>query len=224
MSSDVGGCGVLECGAIEGDVFVVSAPSGAGKTTLLRAVFDTYPEVTAGIGYSVSHTTRPPRSTEVDGANYHFVDEAAFRHLIAEDGFHEWAEVHGHLYGTSCAAVETVRASGRDVILEIDIQGAEQIRRRVPSAVSIFVLPPSFEILTSRLVGRGSEDPDQIARRLRNAEGELRAVEGYDYVIVNDSLREAARALAAIFFARRSLRHRMRPSIDRVLATVPVVS
>ncbi|MEM8930977.1 MAG: guanylate kinase [Acidobacteriota bacterium] len=203
------------------DVFILSAPSGAGKSTLIQALYRDHAEVTAGLGFSVSHNTRPPRESEVDGRHYHFVDEAAFRGLVDDGAFLEWAEVHGQLKGTSLAEVERLRREGLDLLLEIDVQGAEQVRARLPEAVSIFVLPPSFRELEQRLRGRGSEGEEQLRRRLTDAEAELRRAEEFDYVIVNDDATLAADALATILRARRFRRARMQPQINRLFATLP---
>lgn len=201
--------------SLRGACFVITAPSGAGKSTLLRRVFADHPESTEKLAFSVSHNTRPPRPGEVDGRDYHFVGEREFRRLVEEGGFLEWAEVHGQLKGTSLDEVERLRAAGRDVLLEIDVQGAEQIRRRVGDAVTVFVLPPSFGELERRLRERGLDDAEQIERRLEDARRELGRAGEFEYVIVNDDLAEAARALAAIFLANRFRRDRMQSHIDR---------
>ena len=204
-----------------GELFVLSAPSGAGKTTLIRRVFDSNPEIAASMTFSVSHTTRPPRTGEVDGEDYHFVSRETFERMMAEDRFLEWALVHGRHYGTSLEGVEQQTARGRDVLLDIDVQGARSIRQRVPEAPSVFILPPSFEILESRLRGRGLDPPEQIARRLRNALGEIRECIDFDYVIVNDDLDRASAALASVFHSRRFHRQRMQGQIDRILSDFP---
>ncbi|NDY41639.1 guanylate kinase [Dissulfurirhabdus thermomarina] len=184
---------------MEGDLFVISAPSGAGKTTLCRRLLA---EV-AGLDFSVSHTTRPPRPGEVDGRDYHFVDREVFEAMRARGDFLEWAEVHGNLYGTSRQAVSAALAAGRDVLLDIDVQGAREIRRVFPGACYVFILPPSLEALEARLRGRGSEDEAAAALRLANARRELHAASEYDYVVVNDELDAACEGLRAIVTARR---------------------
>lgn len=204
-----------------GDLFVLSAPSGAGKSTLIRMLFERFPELARRLAFSVSHATRPAREGEVHGQHYYFVDDASFQSIIAGGGFLEWAEVHGHYKGTSLEEVNRLRAAGRDVLLEIDVQGARQVRQRVQGAVSVFILPPSFSVLERRLRGRGSDDESQIRRRLRDAGEEIRESVSYDYVIVNDDLSEACEALAAIFHARRFHQDRMQPQIQRVLNTLP---
>ena len=204
-----------------GDLFVLSAPSGAGKSTLIRTLFERFPELARRLAFSVSHTTRPAREGEVDGRHYYFVDEATFRSMIEGGRFLEWADVHGHFKGTSLDEVERLRAAGKDVLLEIDVQGAAQIRRRVKGAVSVFVLPPSYQALERRLRGRGSESEKQILRRLRDAVVEIRECVDYEYVILNDDLTDACEALAAVFHARRFHHDRMQSQIQRVLKTLP---
>jgi guanylate kinase len=180
-------------------VIVVSAPSGAGKTTVLaRALRDL-----GGIRFSVSHTTRLPRGAERDGVEYHFVDRAAFERLRADGGLLEWAEVHGNLYGTSLAEIERASAAGVDVLLDVDVQGAVQVRRRIPDAVKVFILPPSYEVLERRLRGRGQDDEAAIRRRLAAAGREIDAFERYDYAIVNDDLDACVEELKSIVRAAR---------------------
>jgi guanylate kinase len=156
-----------------------------------------------GLGFSVSHTTRQPRSGEADGVHYHFVDRPAFERLIADGAFAEWAEVHGNLYGTSFGALEARLAEGSDVILDIDVQGALQIRSRVQGAVLVFVLPPSLGELRCRLEGRGLDGPKTIERRMGNAKGEMALAERYDYLVVNEDVSLATRNLASIIRAER---------------------
>ncbi|KPV39100.1 guanylate kinase [Thiohalorhabdus denitrificans] len=182
-----------------GLLIILSAPSGAGKTSLYRALL----ERVDGVVASVSHTTRAPRPGERDGVDYHFVDEAEFERQVAEGAFLEHARVFDRYYGTSRAAVEAERAAGRDVVLEIDWQGARQIRERVADAVSVFVLPPSREALRERLEGRGQDDPEVIERRMRDAEAEISHYAEYDYVIVNDEFEEALGSLVAVVRGER---------------------
>jgi guanylate kinase len=178
---------------------VVSAPSGAGKTTILARVLAETP----GLRFSVSHTTRAPRAGERDGHDYHFVDRAAFLRLRDAGGLLEWAEVHGNLYGTGTAEIDTARAEGRDVLLDLDVQGAAQVRARIPSAVSVFILPPSYEALEARLRGRGQDDESTIRRRLSAAGREIDAFEQYDYAIINEDLDACVRDLRSIVAAAR---------------------
>ncbi len=179
--------------------FVVSAPSGTGKTTVCRGVVDRDP----GIVFSVSHTTRPRRPNERDGVDYHFVDERAFRRLVEEGGFLEHAEYGGRLYGTSWASLEAARAEGLDVLLEIEIQGAAQVRARLGEAVLVFVLPPSLGTLEQRLRDRGTDTPAVIEQRLALASRELRAARWFDYWVVNDDLDTAIESVLAIVRASR---------------------
>jgi len=180
-------------------VIVVSAPSGAGKTTILARVLRDL----GGIRFSVSHTTRAPRGAERDGVEYHFVDRGAFERLRDEGGLLEWAEVHGNLYGTGVAEIERASAAGVDILLDVDVQGAEQVRRRIPEAVTVFILPPSYEVLEQRLRSRGQDDEGTIGRRLAAAGREIDAFEQYDYAIVNDYLDGCVEELKSIVRAAR---------------------
>jgi guanylate kinase len=180
-------------------VIVVSAPSGAGKTTVLARVLRDL----GGIRFSVSHTTRPPRGAERDGVEYHFVDRAAFDRLRGEGRLLEWAEVHGNLYGTAVEEIERASGAGVDVLLDLDVQGAAQVRERIPEAVTVFVLPPSYEVLEGRLRGRGQDDEATIRRRLAAAGREIDAFEKYDFVIVNDDLEACVEELKSIVRAAR---------------------
>ena len=182
-----------------GNLFIVAAPSGAGKTTLVHLLLENDPQ----IGVSISHTTRLPRPGEEDGREYHFIDVPAFLEKIARNEFLEWAEVHGNYYGTSKRWIETEMASDRDVLLEIDWQGAHQVRKVFPQAIGIFVLPPSMAILQARLSGRGTDPEEVIARRIAAARDEMRHVDEFDYVIINDGLQQAAGDLQAIVRAAR---------------------
>ncbi|HVR97039.1 MAG TPA: guanylate kinase [Thermoanaerobaculia bacterium] len=198
-----------------GELFIISAPSGAGKTTLIRNLLSSAPG--AGLTFSISHTTRRPRGVEVNGREYHFVDHATFREMIAADRFLEWAEVHGNFYGTSYDAVLPRLEQGIDVLLDIDVQGAEKVLTRHPEAHSIFVLPPSYEALERRLHQRGLDDPEQIARRLAVSLSEIGCYERYRYVILNDDVRQASQALASIVLEKRHRRERVLPRIQSIL-------
>jgi guanylate kinase len=182
-----------------GNLFVVAAPSGAGKSSLVKALM----EVDTGVRPSVSHTTRAPRGQEMQGREYHFVDAQRFDAMIAAGDFLEWASVHGNRYGTSRQAIEQRMASGDDVVLEIDWQGALQIRQRFANAVLIFVLPPSWDELRARLTGRGEDSGDTIALRLRNARNELAQAREFDYVIINEVFERALFDLKAVVHAQR---------------------
>ncbi len=180
-------------------LFVVAAPSGAGKSTLVNALLEREPD----ISLSISHTTRPPRPGEAYGEHYYFVDREAFEREVAEGIFLEHAEVHGNLYGTSRTTVEGLLAQGRDVLLEIDWQGARQIRQTMPQCVSVFILPPSRAELERRLRGRASDSDEVIERRLRNSRVEIEHAHEFDYIIVNDRFEDALADLKAIVDAER---------------------
>jgi len=182
-----------------GHLILVSAPSGAGKTSLVRAALINDPR----LAVSVSHTTRSKRSTEENGVNYHFVDQEAFQAMIEEDAFLEHAQVFEEYYGTSKAAVEEQRRQGKDVILEIDWQGAMQVRNQMPETIGVFILPPSKRTLAARLRSRGENTEDSITRRLAEAELEMAQAPNYDYIIVNDDFDVALQELQSIFCAIR---------------------
>jgi len=201
-----------------GDLFIVSSPSGAGKTTLIRRVLED-PRIGGTLHFSVSHTTRPPRPGERNGVEYHFCDEDSFRRLEAEGGFLEWATVHGNLYGTSRGEVEPRLASGLDVLLDIDVQGARQVRSSVPEAVKVIVFPPSREVLEARLKARASDAADVVARRLSVAVKEMAEFGEYDYAIINDGLEPAVDELRSIIVARRAGRGRRRERLEAILKT-----
>lgn len=209
---------------LRGACYVFTAASGTGKSTVLRKLFDRHRDAIENLAFSVSHNTRPARDGEEDGRDYYFVSDGEFRRLIDEDAFLEWAVVHGQYKGTSLGEIERLRGQGRDVLLEIDVQGAAQVRSKVPDAISLFLLPPSYQELERRLRDRKLDSPQQIERRLSDAAAELPRVAEFDYVIVNDDVGRAARALAAIFLAGRYRRDRMRTETERVLATLPDAS
>lgn len=178
-----------------GDVTVISGPTAVGKGTLVRALREHYPE----LWVSVSATTRAARPGEVDGEHYLFVSDAEFDELIATDGLLEWALVHGtDRYGTPAAPVRAALAAGRKVILEIEVQGARQVKRRMPEVRTVFIAPPSWSELQDRLVGRGTETAEQMARRLRTAEGELAVADEFDHIVVNDDLGTAVGQLVEL--------------------------
>lgn len=176
-----------------GHLFVISAPSGTGKTTVLRAVHTASPS----LAFSVSFTTRPSRAGEVDGRDYHFVTDAEFERMIASGGLLEWAHVHGAKYGTGQEALEAQRALG-DVVLDVDIQGGRAIKQYDPTATLIFLMPPSREVLAQRLRGRGTESPEALARRLQKADQEMAAREDYDFVVTNDHVADACKAILQV--------------------------
>ncbi|MBM5574820.1 guanylate kinase [Deefgea sp. CFH1-16] len=194
---------------VKGNLLVVTAPSGAGKTTLVAALLAADNQVQL----SISFTTRPPRDGEVNGKDYHFVDRAEFERMIAAGELLEFAEVYGNYYGTSQLWINEVMANGRDILLEIDCQGAEQVRRLFPAAIGIFILPPSLATLESRLRGRGKDSDEVIARRLAVAKEEVNHVDEFDFVIVNEHIDDAIRDIIAVVrtqrltLARQSERH-----------------
>jgi guanylate kinase len=182
-----------------GNLFVVAAPSGAGKSSLVKALM----ELDAGVQHSVSHTTRAPRGQEFHGREYFFVDDAQFDEMIATNAFLEWAYVHGNRYGTSSQTIQERISQGMDVVLEIDFQGAIQIKRLFANAVLIFILPPSWEELRSRLYRRGEDAPDVIETRLANAATEMAQAHEFDFVIINQLFDKALFDLKAIVHAQR---------------------
>jgi guanylate kinase len=183
----------------KGSLFIVSAPSGAGKTTLLREVHSRLPDVK----FSVSFTTRPPRPGEEDGKDYFFISEEEFLKGIRENRFAEWARVHGNYYGTDRHMIESWIAGGQDVILDIDVQGARELKCQYPQSVAIFILPPSWGELERRLRLRGTDTEDVIGKRLRNAARELEEAFWYDYLVVNDEIPKATDQLVAIITSSR---------------------
>ena len=179
---------------LRGQLFVVAAPSGAGKSTLVKALLRSEPR----LAVSISHTTRAPRGQEQDGREYHFVTPERFAQMVADGAFLEHARVHDNWYGTSRAGVEQMLGAGKDVVLEIDWQGALQIRALFPAAHLVFILPPSWDELAQRLRGRGEDHPEAIARRLENARHEVAQAPAFDFVIINGSLERALAELLAI--------------------------
>jgi guanylate kinase len=202
-----------------GNLFVVAAPSGAGKSSLVKALI----EVDAGLRPSISHTTRSPRGQEMTGREYHFVSHDRFDAMVSAGDFLEWAHVHGNRYGTSRQAIEQRVAAGDDVVLEIDWQGALQIRRRFANAVLIFILPPSWDELRARLTRRGEDSGETIDLRLRNARKELARAKEFDYLIINEVFERALFDLKVIVHAQRlkyPAQFRARPDAFRALGIV----
>lgn len=197
-----------------GNLFVISAPSGSGKTTLVRRLLDTLDDVQ----FSISFTTRPVRGTERNEIDYHFIAEESFRSKIEEGEFLEWAEVHGNLYGTSKTETEKIRAGGEDILLDVDVQGATQVRKAQPDAVTLFIMPPSFAVLEERLRGRRQDSDEVIKGRLDEARHEIHHYKDYDYVLVNDSVERTSELFKAIVLAERMRPHllqdRIRPILD----------
>lgn len=183
----------------KGLVFIISAPSGTGKTTLVRRVM----EEVAGLRFSVSYTTRPPRANEKEGVDYHFVSREVFHQMVEEDRFLEWAEVLGHCYGTERIDVETLQSNGVDLILDIDTQGAKRARERLEHAILIFLLPPSIKTLQERLQNRGLDSEETIQFRLAHAKRDIEEAHWYHHIIVNERIEEAVEQLKAIIIAER---------------------
>jgi guanylate kinase len=201
-----------------GDLFILSAPSGTGKTTLIHSMLRGGTGALKDLVFSVSHTTREPRRGEIDGTDYHFVDRPTFERMLEEGRFLEHAEYNRNLYGTSWDEVRPRLERGEDVILEIEVQGAEQVLRRYPEAVSIFVLPPGFAALRQRLAQRGLDGEEAMRRRLAVSYSEIRCYSLYQYAILNDDAARASEALAAIILARRHRRERMEERAEAVLS------
>lgn len=197
-----------------GDLFIVSSPSGGGKTTMIRRLLDRPPG--APLHFSVSHTTRPMRPGEQNGREYHFVTAPEFDEMVQRGEFLEHNGVHGHTYGTSRAEVLPRLQAGEDVVLDIDVQGARDIRRALPEAVTIFIVPQSRQELERRLTTRGLDNPDSIRKRLVNAEREIEQASDFQYVIVNDALDRATLELESIVRARRSAAARQAARLERI--------
>lgn len=199
---------------MKGNLIIISSPSGGGKGTLIKEVRSMLPE----LGYSCSHTTRPKRLGEEEGREYFFISEDEFRRRIEAGDFLEYANVHGHLYGTSLAESRKVFNTGKDLIVEVDVQGALQIMERLTEAsVSIFILPPSFEVLRARLTSRATEDAAALNTRLKNSFNEVMAYSKFDYVVINADLSTASRQMAAIIIAERQSPDRQMSAIQGIL-------
>ena len=197
----------------EGLLIVLSGPSGCGKGTVIRELMQDHPN----LFYSVSATTRQPRPGEEDGVHYYFLKKEQFEELIASDGMLEYANYCGNYYGTPRAAVEEQCKAGKDVILEIEVQGAMQVREKCPDAVFLFILPPSAEELARRLTDRRTEDPQTVQNRLVKAKEEMAMAGSYDYIVVNDVVSETAAQIEAILTAEKFSRKRMQPVLDEIL-------
>lgn len=200
-----------------GLLLIVSAPSGTGKTTLVGKITERVPDIVR----SRSYTSRAPRPGEINGVDYNFVKEARFRQMVETDAFLEWADVFGHLYGTSAADTERHRAAGRDVVLVIDVQGARQVQARGVNAVSIFVLPPSFEVLEARLRQRSQAHApeEELQRRLWSARREVEARKYYNYVVVNDDIDSCVDRVSGIVIAERSTANAMHDTSNAIVDT-----
>ncbi len=196
-------------------VFIVSAPSGSGKSTLVNRVLS----VDKRLDFSISYTTRKPRGAEKDGESYHFISREEFESRLAKDEFLEWADVFGNYYGTHISVLEKAKAAGHDLLLDIDVQGARQLKERIPDAVSIFILAPSRDILEQRLRARSEDAEEVIRRRLQEAAKEIENYGAYDYVLINDEVEASVNTLMSIVVAQRSSRLRMEDRIRPILAT-----
>lgn len=200
------------CMKREGILFVISAPSGAGKTTLCKEAIDILPN----LRHSVSYTTRQSRPGEIHGQDYFFISATKFRQMVANGEFAEWAEVHGNLYGTSLATLEGYRQNGIDILLDIDCQGALQLKKHYRGGVFIFILPPSYSELRRRLDSRNSDSIDVIQRRLDNAAAEIREARWYDYIIVNDVFATAVEELKSVLIAERCRTGRVLEAVNEI--------
>ncbi len=201
--------------ARRGCLFVISAPSGSGKTTLVSKLLASFSD----LRFSVSYTTRAPRGAESDGIDYHFVTREEFQEKIRRGEFLEWAEVHGNLYGTSKPETERIRSEGHDILLDVDVQGADQVRKRDSEAVTMFVMPPSFRVLEERLRGRKQDSPEVIEGRLAGARREIDRYRDYHYVLVNDDIEETAALLKAIVLAERARPHLLEERVAPIVAS-----
>ena len=200
-----------------GTLFVISAPSGTGKSTLARRLLESVPH----LRFSVSFTTRPRRAGEENGRDYEFVDDGRFDAMVAAGGFLEWARVFAHRYGTGKQATDAVLATGNSLLLDIDVQGARQVKSREPDAVSVFILPPDFASLKERLARRGSEDANALSLRLGEARREAMEYDRFDYVVVNADLEDAVSELTSIVRAESARTARRRNRVNKILSTFP---
>ena len=198
---------------MKGNLFIITSPSGGGKGTLIKRVLPTI----ENLSYSVSFTTREKREEELDGKHYFFISEQEFKEKIAEDDFLEYAEVHGNYYGTSKKQVEKETDNGNDIVLEIDIQGADKVQNRLMQSIGVFILPPSYRVLSERLIERNTEDTKDLTIRLNNAKKEVKEVSKFDYIVVNDDLEKAVEDLKAIILAERLERDRQIYHIQDIL-------
>ena len=199
----------------EGQLFVITAPSGTGKNTIIEMVRKDL----KGLGYSISHTTRAPRKGEIDGVHYYFVGKKQFEKMIQAQEFVEWAVVYNELYGTSISSVRSAQVSGKDVLLDLDLQGARQIKKRFPDSTSIFIVPPSLQTLRGRLEKRSSYDGTDIDLRMTEAVQEIRECRNFDFLIVNDDLRQAVREVEAVIVAIKAQTKLRLPSVEKMFNT-----
>jgi len=197
----------------KGQVFVITAPSGAGKTTIIKNILE---KDVGGIGYSISHTTRKPRKGESHGLHYYFVDRENFERMIEAHEFVEWAVVYDHLYGTSISSINRELSLGKDLLMDVDIQGSQEIKRQFPDSLSIFILPPSLDVLKERLQKRSPNNKTNIGLRLKKAAEEIQRCRDYDFIIINDDLKKAIKEIEAIIVAQRANKNRRFPLIQKI--------
>ena len=197
----------------KGQIFVITAPSGTGKTTIIKNILK---KDVGEVGYSISHTTRKQRKGEVNGLHYFFVDRVDFEKMIEDHEFVEWAVVYDQLYGTSVSSINKELSSGKDLLMDVDIQGAKEIKRRFPESLSIFILPPSMDILKERLQKRSTNDKINISLRLKKAVEEIQRCRDYDFIIVNDDLKQAVKEIEAIIVAQRTNKNRCFSLIQKI--------
>jgi guanylate kinase len=196
---------------MSGQLYVITGPSGVGKSTIIRRLRNEVP----GLGYSVSHTSRKPRKKETDGVNYHFVDRETFEKMIGEEAFVEWAEVYHDLYGTSFSSLQSQTDQGLDVVMDLDSQGAKNIKKSFADSILIYILPPSLEELEKRLRGRASDDEAEIKERLEKARREIENCVEYDYIIFNENLDKTLEEVASVILSERSRRSRRLPLVEK---------
>jgi len=197
----------------KGQIFVITAPSGAGKTTIIKNILE---KDVGEIGYSISHTTRKPRKGESHGLHYYFVDRENFEKMIDAHEFIEWAVVYDYLYGTSISSVNRELSSGKDLLMDVDIQGSQEIKRQFPDSLSIFILPPSIDILKERLQKRSPNEKMNIDLRLKKAAEEIKRCRDYDFIIINNDLKKAIKEIEAIIVAQRANKNRRFPLIKKI--------
>lgn len=198
---------------MKGNIYILSGPSGAGKSSIIKELRDRV----AGLGYSVSYTSRPPRHNEINGIDYHFVSKGAFHRMIDEGAFVEWATVYGYLYGTSVEGLRSQTEKGLDIVLDLDGQGAKNMQSIFQDSFLIYILPPSLKVLEQRLKSRSTDNDDVIENRIKKAIDELKDCEWYDYLIINDDLLKAVSEVEAIILSNRSRKSRMLPVVKKML-------
>lgn len=201
------------------NVFIISAPSGTGKSTLIQMLLSQFP----WLFFSISHTTRPPRDGEREGIEYHFVEEPQFKEMIDTDRFLEWAHVHGYYYGTSRDMLQIAEEQGKDLLLDVDIQGASKVRHLLTHVTSVFIMPPSYEVLKERLDMRKKDNSDIIDQRMENARKEIQHYTDYEYIIINEELGSAYELLSSIIKAQRCKRGFLQERIDKILKSFNVI-